>query len=48
MKTALIIVIAGLWALYASQKDRSPMPQWYHPATHFFYAALLLVVILWL
>ena len=48
MKTALIVIIAALWAAYAAQKDRNPVPQWYHPAIHFLYAALFVAVILWI
>ena len=48
MKWAMAAVIAALWIGYAAQKDRHPVPAWYHPAAHLLYAAMLLTVAIWL
>ena len=48
MKAVLLIVIAALWAGYAAQKDRKPVPAWYHPAIHSLYAAMFVAVMLWI
>lgn len=47
MKWIFACIIAILWAGYAAQKDRSPVPDWYHPTIHLLYAGLLLAV-MWL
>lgn len=48
MKWALVGIIAGLWFMYAVQREKTPVPKWYHPATHLLYAALLVAVIVWI
>lgn len=48
MKLILAVIILALWVGYAAGHDRKPVPHWYHPMIHLLYAALLVLVVLWI
>lgn len=48
IKLIFSALILALWTFYAAQKDRNPVPRWYHSAINLLYAGLLGVVIAWL
>ena len=48
IKTVAVVLILALWASYAAQGARKPVPAWYHPAINLMYLALTAAVIAWL